>query len=240
LITFCRDSQEAFNRVVRHYNTLNIPDAIEWVIIDHCSKPELEFETEPNFRTSLSKYENCKFHIYSSLRNYGVEQARGDYLVFFGIDTWISSEWIRFALFRTDKYAVSPRNRAMLDENGKLTVLKDQLFMDSGADWISREVFDCLGGFDVDLDEICFEDTDFRMRYLNHFATINHQGKVSMPEMSLAPRIYTWPEKGQLGRPNFLFKGKKHKQNPGLAEQIINTKDKLPYFNDFKLKVITE
>jgi len=241
IITACRNSHEALGRIIKYYNAIGFPADIEWIIVDHCSEPKLAVSfTDVTFPVCVVRYDDCTPWIQATLFNLGASCAHGEYLMFLGIDSWVSPEWISFAMLRDDNFALFEKKVALLDKGGGITLLPDEKYMNSGVAWVSRSVFEYLGGFETELDGLCFEDTDFRFRYVNEFATVGADYRPQPGPISLGPHVFTSPEKGSGKRPDFLHREAKKGQDINEAEGIMNKPDRLRYFAAKGLTVFTE
>jgi len=153
--------------------------------------------------------------ILATLCNMGADIASGEYLTFWGIDTFPSVEWCDWAKLTELEYAVFPRKQAMLDEGGNLGILDGYGFR-SSRNWVSRDVFEAIGAFNTTFDGLCYEDSFFALRYMELRG--RNARKV------IGPEVYCFPEKGDKRRPSFLHEEPKPDIQKKDIRKLVNSK----------------
>jgi len=112
-------------RQVEYWDSLNLPDDIEIVLVDDGSNPKHEGYDCKNLRIH---YTNDKRAWTQGLaRNAGVKVARGEYVLCTDIDHILSKEAIMASYEFTGDRMIFPRYLGILDENGVLTQDLDML-----------------------------------------------------------------------------------------------------------------
>lgn len=199
LITLARGSHEALRRISLYYKSLDFGN-IDWIVVDHASDPPLHIEG-----ATVVRHDDKTPWILATLRNLGAKYSRGRFLMFIGADAWIGPDWLKFVRHRNDDFALFSRDYADLNEFGELSLLSGEWPNPfGGVIWVSRDVFDYLNGFDTRFDQILCEDSDFRNRYFDSYIGIDMYGQIRFPSIGIGPKIYCWPEKGDVRRPNFI------------------------------------
>ena len=117
-----RESYEMVRRQVLYINSLGLPPEIEVIIVDDGSNPKIILYDEPDFKYELVYREDEQYSGWTIPRalNFGAKGARGEFLMFLGIDLMLSPELIKFALTAKNNYAVFKRKYALLLEDGTL------------------------------------------------------------------------------------------------------------------------
>lgn len=185
------NSHEAFSRQIKYFTAMNLPDDIEFIIVDDGSDPPLKTE----MRNLKIHYTNDKRPWTQGLaRNAGAKLAKGEYLFFTDIDHILSKEAIMDAYSLTEDKMIFPRYLAILLEDGALTQ-NSSVLIDYGMDpdrltskkglWasyhgntytIKKSTFEEIGGYDIrhcsyghHAARRCGEDSAFNRRW-NHLA----------------------------------------------------------------------
>jgi hypothetical protein len=129
-------------------NKLRIPDEIEVIFVDDFSLPPLTISVEPEFNLKLIRHADARPWTIAGAFNLGAETAKGQYMIFMGIDHMLSKPAIQFALDSVEEYAIVPKKYALLNDGGVLQRISGG-YSPSAKWWISRNLFDKLNGFDA-------------------------------------------------------------------------------------------
>jgi len=158
------ESHGVVERQVKHFAKMNLPDDIEFILVDDGSNPPHEGYKLKNL--TLHHTNDKRPWTQAVARNAGAKLAKGEYLFFTDIDHILSKEAIMDAYRFTGDRMLFPRYYGVLLEDGTLTqdlkILKeygvhDKKVSRSGkylyASYhgntfvIKKKVFEILGGF---------------------------------------------------------------------------------------------
>ena len=203
------NSHGVVKRQMKYFASMNLPDDIEFILVDDGSAPT---HTGYELKNLTIHYTNDKRAWTQGLaRNAGSKIAKGEYILMTDIDHILSKEAIMNAYNFTGDKMIFPRYLAVLDENGILTqdleILKDygmdmnrlntkrKLYASyHGNTFVMRKsTFDLLGKYD---EKHCLyghhaverqgEDSYFNRKW-NHYAVkLNLKPEVGSP-------IYIFP-----------------------------------------------
>lgn len=160
-------SYGAVARQVKHFKSMNLPDDIEFILVDDGSNPPHNIADYDLKNLTIHHTNDKRPWTQGIARNAGVKLAKGEYLLVTDIDHILSKEAIMAVYnFTGDDRMVFPRHFGVLLEDGTLTqdleVLKDY-GMDMrrvdtprglyasvhGNTWaMKKSIFDLLGGND--------------------------------------------------------------------------------------------
>ena len=196
-------------RQMKYFKDMNLPDDIEFILVDDGSNPP---HPQYDLKNLTVHYTNDKRPWTQGLaRNAGVNVAKGEYILCTDIDHILSKEAIMASYVFTGDKMIFPRFLAVLDENGVLHQDFETL-LDYGMDpdrttskrglyasyhgntyTMPREVFLMLGGNPV---KACTyghhatskkgEDSYFATRW-NHWALKNNKTVVAGPSIYIFP-----------------------------------------------------
>jgi len=203
------DSHEVVRRQIRHFEGMDLSDAVEIVFVDDGSEPPIKV-LEPGLRNfRLLKTHDYRPWTQGLARMKGIAAARGEYILCTDIDHIISREAVDFALQFTGDKAIFQRRFAYLDEDGNLVVDKEKLLAWGlnpmairdgqlsdgvhGNTWLMRKsVFQELGGYSLKRcnsgTHLQGEDRHFNHRYNNAARAGKYAATVS------GPPIYFFPQ----------------------------------------------
>lgn len=197
------NSHEIVRRQILHYEKMGLPDDIEILFIDDGSYPALQSDTTlKNFTIYATK--DYRPWTVELARNFGIEKARGEYVLITDMDYIIPMSCIESALdLKEDKSSIR-REFGILDENGDFTqdmdilksygLVKDNVKMSPHPNnFIMRKsTFDVVGLFDetrVDRPYPIGADAEFKRRWTK----FHQQGLVTLRDNDLRPTIYMFP-----------------------------------------------
>ncbi len=158
------NSPEIVRRQIHHYNSLDLPDDVEVIIVDDGSEPPLSEVIEDmkiNFDFSIYETHDKRHWTQPAARNFGAKKARGEYCIFTDIDHIISREVVEEARNPKADIIRFRREAGVLDKNGDFTqdmdVLKEWGFIKTGLKIaphgnsyiFRRELYLELGGVDT-------------------------------------------------------------------------------------------
>lgn len=209
------NSNEALRRQILYLNSLNMPDWVEVLFIDHQSEEPASFMIKPVFNTKIILNPDPRPWAIASCFNMGARNAKGDYLLFTGIDHMINKPFLIWARKTMLDYAVFNRNYAILNEDGNLQSMNTYAKPVS-KNWISRKSFYEIDGFDQRYDILGGEDLDFLKRYIKYIG----DDKKRDDFVPIEPFLYMYPEKGNKDRPDFLDHGRK--KYPRAGKEFVN------------------
>jgi hypothetical protein len=187
-------SWEILRRQILYWNSLRIPKTIEIIIADDGSNPEPVLYDNPKFRFQLVYRANKqKGWTIPHILNFGAKHARGQYIMFLGIDHMISPEWISWAMNSEDEYSVFTRKCALLDYNGNLLRIQfkdnDCCVDYTSIGWVSKRTFNNVGGFDEEVNGVNKDVNFFR-------GVADKLGKTRKYYIKRSPTfVYMLPEK---------------------------------------------
>lgn len=205
------NSHEVVRRQVEHFKKMNLPDAVEIILVDDGSSPPIS----AGLGFLNIYYTNDKRPWTQGLaRNFGVSKAKGEFIFLTDIDHIITEEAIDAVLNFTGDKMVFPRYFGILNEHGDI-VNDEKSMLDFGLDprrvrtrrgymcggvhsntyAIRKSLFDMIGGYDPKLCEQGFhmggrfksEEVRFNSRY--NVLVVN--GTAS-PQIT-GPKIYCYP-----------------------------------------------
>lgn len=203
-------SHGVFARQVKYWNSLDLPDGVEFIIADDESHPPLE-AGDTRVPITIFRTGNTLAWTQGIGRNMAAERAKGDYFFFTDIDHILSPEAIQAALeFGGDRLAF-PRFFAILTEDGVLTqdlgILReygldvDHLNPKRGLYGsfhlntfvIKRSTFEELGGYTPEFSLVGYhpesrhgDDCHFNHKW-------NRWAQAHDLQQAIGPRIYLWP-----------------------------------------------
>lgn len=160
------NSHGAVARQIKYFNSMNLPDDIEFIMVDDGSDPPHKAEDYVLRNLTIHHTNDKRPWTQGLARNAGAALAKGDYLLMTDIDHILSKEAILDAYnFKGDKI-IYPRYFAVLLEDGSLSQQPKDLD-DFGLDMerlktkrglyasthgntftMKRSVFEALGGYD--------------------------------------------------------------------------------------------
>jgi len=209
IIVAVYESYGAVERQVKYWKSLDLPDDIEFILVDDGSNPKHEGYDLKNLRIH---YTNDKRAWTQGLaRNAGVSIAKGEYILCTDIDHILSKEAIMESYNFTGDKMIFPRFFAILEEDGSLTQDTDVL-LDYGMSpdalthtrglyasyhgntyTMKKSTFDLLGGND---EKACTyghhatlrqgEDSYFIRKW-------NHWARKQDVKAVVGPRIFIFP-----------------------------------------------
>ena len=121
IIVAIYNSHEALRRQILYFDRMNLPNDIEFIIVDDGSNPQ--FDSDDYDLNNLTIYFTYDKRPWTQglARNFGAKKANGEYLFFTDIDHILSYEAIMEGLNFEGEKMIFPRFIAVLDEEGKLT-----------------------------------------------------------------------------------------------------------------------
>lgn len=154
----------------------------EIIVVDNCST-DGSYEALSALDGKIKLLRNSKNGC-SSARNLGVSHAEGDYILFLDSDQWpVCEEWLRpyeaVMAMRPD-FGLIGWAAGFFDKNGRAHHVTDSFphrymppnalartdvgYLGSGGMLVKKDVFLSVGGFDVNYDPTCYEDTDLSLK----------------------------------------------------------------------------
>lgn len=115
------NSHEAVRRQLLHFHKMNLPDDIEFIIVDDGSNPPLNCKEYILRNLTILKTNDKRPWTQGLARNMGAKHAKGEYLLMTDIDHILPRPVIDAAYNFTGDKMVFHRSIAVLDEDGNLT-----------------------------------------------------------------------------------------------------------------------
>jgi glycosyltransferase involved in cell wall biosynthesis len=208
------NSPEIFRRQLIHWTRMNLPDEVEFIILDDGSDVPLKGE----MRNLIVHPTNDKRSWTVELaRNLGARMARGEYLLMTDIDYIIPRDAIESALTLTEDKMRFKRQFGVLDENGDFTqdfdVLRKYGLLETRIEGrgtnlpphpnnfvMRKETFWKLGGYREDLVDRPYPnkgDTYFKRTWAGAY----DKGQVTMRESR--PTLFMFPNGQYCGDVDF-------------------------------------
>lgn len=212
------NSHEIFRRQCIHWGKMNLPDDIEWLILDDGSDPPLTYLEKPIKNFKIHQTHDTRPWTTSIARNTGATIAQSPYILMTDLDHIISETLIlRGYTFDGDRMNFK-REFAVLDENGNIIQTKEILLawgLDAerlkkkgfrapphGNSFVMRrELFWKCGGYRVsDFGEKYppMDESHFRGAYRN----LMNKGLATTIDADLRPVIYLIPNGYYCGDPD--------------------------------------
>ena len=206
------NSHKIVVRQLRHFKMMNLPEDVEFILVDDGSNPPLACET-CGLRNLHIYYTNEKRPWTQGLaRNLGASKATGEYLFFTDIDHIISREAIDAVLNFNGDRMTFPRYFGIFDRKGNLHTDKNSVLafgLDPGyykrhklnagvhgnTQAIRRTLFNDLGGYDPKYCQSLFhvggrfmsEERNFNIKWSRYVK--KHKGV----KEAVGPKIYHYP-----------------------------------------------
>jgi len=125
------DSHKAVERQLKFFNSMDLPDDIEIILVDDGSDPPLK-----NFLYSEYRPQNLRVLRHDldaewtqpAARNFGVRQSRGEYLILTDIDHILTKELILYVHSGQYDYMQFDREVAILNEDGNFVQDEESAF----------------------------------------------------------------------------------------------------------------
>jgi GT2 family glycosyltransferase len=169
-------------------------DAIQTIVVNDGSRlPYDEFIESFHEKMELV-YLKQKNRGPAAARNHGANHATGNFLVFLDDDCTLPSEWLHEAQARIHSDCIiggrtmncltdnlfSQASQVLIDYLYKYynNDSEDTKFLTSNNMIIPRDIFDKLGGFDLDFSDAAAEDRDFCDRLLHSGYQIKHRPEI--------------------------------------------------------------
>jgi len=121
IVTAVLDSPEIVKRQLLHYNKMNLPDNVEIVYVDDGSEPPLVKEITVNFNFRILATNDHRYWTQPAARNFGVKNAKGDYVLCLDVDHILPKKTIDLVLTTDYDIVRFRRQVGVLDENGDFT-----------------------------------------------------------------------------------------------------------------------
>ena len=115
------DSHEAVKRQVKYFRSLELPDDIEFILVDDGSDPPHDLDDYDLANLTVYWTHDTRPWTQGLARNFGVKQAKGEYLLMTDIDHILSYEAIMDSYKFTGDRMMFPRFFGVLLEDGTLT-----------------------------------------------------------------------------------------------------------------------
>ena len=113
------NSHGAFERQLKHFDKMNLPNDIEFIFIDDGSNPPLKINKLKN--SSIYTTDNELAWTQGLGRNLGAKKAKGEYLLMTDIDHILSREAIKNVYDFTGDKMIFKRYFGILTKDGELT-----------------------------------------------------------------------------------------------------------------------
>jgi hypothetical protein len=215
---------------------------MEVIIADDGSDPKPELYDKPKFRFQLvHRASKQKGWTIPHILNFGAKHARGQYIMFLGIDHMISPEWLHWSVNSESRYAVFTRKCALLTDRGELLKIQfggeDCRVNYTSIGWIEKTLFNNVGRFDEEVNGIN-KDVNFFKRVVKELEStrIAYIRKSPTFVYMLPEKKDTQTNKGRVGeywrwmshlRPvNYLHRlPDRHRTHRAAAEMAYNAPD---------------
>ena len=162
IVTAVLNSHEVVRRQILHYNRMNLPGDVEFILVDDGSKPPIHYRgfEQPNFKFMLYHTQNFKPWTQPAARNFGARRANGETLICTDIDHIVTEELIEIARNPHADVIRFKREAAVLTKEGLFTqdmnVLREYGYNRNGlriaphgnSYIINKKLYIALGGVD--------------------------------------------------------------------------------------------
>ena len=236
------NSHGVLARQIKHFNKMNLPDDVEFIIIDDGSDPAFDINDYQLKNLRILQTNNKLSWTQGLGRNLGAKEAKGEYLFMTDIDHIISKEAIEAARNYTGDKMIFRRYFGILTEDGDLSqdeeVLKtygfDQLkkrpnlycSVHGNTFCIKKSTFDLLNGYAPETCSIGYhpasrrgDDCFFNSKW-NKYAAANGVVGTEGPGIYMFP-IGRYHINGDLN-PGGLFHNLSHQQKKSFKDDEIN------------------
>jgi len=127
IVTAILNSHEMVRRQILYYNSLQLSDDIEVLFVDDGSEPPIQVFLATNFNMRLLYTNDFRDWTQPTARNFGVKEARGEYVICTDIDHILLRETIETVLNTQYDVVRFKRFIGALDERGLFTQDRDIL-----------------------------------------------------------------------------------------------------------------